>query len=179
MGSSLQGFEDIITKLNNLSINVDVAIDKGIMRNARRVANEAKLLCPVNDGRLRNSIHVHKGKGDKYSYTDNNGSTYSGALTGKTEDHTAIVGTNVEYASYVEFGTGPAGYEKSPEAARELGINYKSDKWKVNIPGVGVRWVRGQIAKPFLYPAFKRNKAVIIQDIRNVMNEQIRKVAKK
>lgn len=41
----------------------------------------AKRLCPVDTGRLRNSI------------------------THTTEENTAYVGTNVEYAPYVEMGT--------------------------------------------------------------------------
>ena len=41
----------------------------------------AKMLCPVDTGRLRNSI------------------------THDTDDETAYIGTNVEYAAYVELGT--------------------------------------------------------------------------
>ena len=42
----------------------------------------AKRLCPVDTGRLRNSI-THQ----------------------QYDDHTEVVGTNVEYAPYVELGT--------------------------------------------------------------------------
>ena len=41
----------------------------------------AKMLCPVDTGRLRNSI------------------------LSETDDTTAYIGTNVEYAAYVEMGT--------------------------------------------------------------------------
>ena len=44
--------------------------------------NYAKMLCPVDTGRLRNSItHAQE------------------------DESTEIVGTNVEYAAYVEYGT--------------------------------------------------------------------------
>jgi phage gpG-like protein len=46
------------------------------------VENDAKRNCPVDTGRLRQSI------------------------THRIEGSTGIVGTNVEYAPYVEYGTG-------------------------------------------------------------------------
>jgi HK97 gp10 family phage protein len=50
-----------------------------------RVANRAKKLCPVDTGRLRSSLD--------WSIELESGKMYG------------IVGTNVEYAIYVEFGT--------------------------------------------------------------------------
>ena len=46
------------------------------------VEKDAKKKCPVDDGTLR------------------------GSITSEVEDNQGIVGTNVEYAPYVEFGTG-------------------------------------------------------------------------
>lgn len=56
-----------------------------VTKLAIRVQNGAKRLCPVDTGRLRSSI------------------VYEVAATGRTI--TARIGTNVEYAGYVEFGT--------------------------------------------------------------------------
>lgn len=53
----------------------------GLQKAVLTVESEAKKACPVDTGRLRSSI------------------------TGRVEGTTGIVGTNVEYASYVEFGT--------------------------------------------------------------------------
>ncbi len=64
-------------------------------------------------------------------------------------------GTNVEYAPYVEFGTGPTGEAHKPPGAAETGIRYKQTKWKVNIPGVGVRYISGMRAQPYMYPSFQ------------------------
>ena len=50
------------------------------------VENEAKIKCPVDNGLLRNSI-TH--------YIEDN-----------PDELVGVVGTNVEYAPYVEFGTG-------------------------------------------------------------------------
>lgn len=71
-----------------LSDNTDTI--KDIVRAQTRVAlevvglqaeNYAKRLCPVDTGNLRNSI------------------------THTSDDDTAYIGTNVEYAPYVEYGT--------------------------------------------------------------------------
>lgn len=46
-----------------------------------RIQNNARILAPVDTGRLRSSIQAHK------------------------EPRAVVIGTNVEYAAYVEFGT--------------------------------------------------------------------------
>lgn len=50
-----------------------------------RVQNEARILCPVDTGRLRSSIQMVEGQDGRGVYV--------------------TVGTNVEYAAFVEFGT--------------------------------------------------------------------------
>lgn len=56
-----------------------------LIRLGYDVSNRAKELCPVDTGRLRASIDVADGRDSNGSYVD--------------------VGTHVEYAPYVEFGT--------------------------------------------------------------------------
>lgn len=60
-------------------------VAKTLQKTAIRVVNAAKRLCPVDTGRLRSSITSEIGK-------DSNGLV-------------ARIGTDVEYAPYVEFGT--------------------------------------------------------------------------
>lgn len=64
-------------------------IDSAVMRAMEiiglKAESYAKRICPVDTGRLRNSIsHTTAREGDGYS---------------------AMIGTNVEYARYVEMGT--------------------------------------------------------------------------
>lgn len=74
------------TKFTSYRVKVERATDESIARaleicggTAERYAKES---CPVDTGRLRNSIaHAQQ------------------------DDHTEVVGTNVEYAPYVELGT--------------------------------------------------------------------------
>ena len=56
-------------------------IEKALQNIGLQAERNAKLACPVDTGRLRNSI----------SHTNDN--------------NTAYIGTNVEYAPYVEMGT--------------------------------------------------------------------------
>ncbi len=66
---------------------------KGLERGAKKIQKNAKYLAPVDTGHLRNSIKT-KSK-----------ATQSGAE--------AQVFTNLEYAPYVEFGTGQRGRESN------------------------------------------------------------------
>lgn len=68
---------------------------------------DAKRLCAVDTGRLRNSItHVMSGESVSFSYSDDNGNNYSvNASAPSDEIKSVYIGTNVEYAPSVEFGT--------------------------------------------------------------------------
>lgn len=61
----------------------DEAIERALEAIGLQAEGYAKMLCPVDTGRLRNSI-TH---------------TYDAS------EQKAYVGTNVEYAAYVEYGT--------------------------------------------------------------------------
>ena len=78
----------------------------------------------------------------------------------------------------VEFGTGKIGEANKPESAGRLGIRYKQDKWLANIPNVGVRYVAGMKARPFLYPAFHYNKNLIKDNLVLDLNNLFRRIAK-
>ncbi len=73
--------EKILKKFNNTA-TVEKDVSKLIKNTLHNIERDAKKQCPVDTGRLRGSI------------TTNIISTYSGE-----------VGTNVEYAEYVEYGT--------------------------------------------------------------------------
>nr|DAZ68155.1 MAG TPA: putative tail component [Caudoviricetes sp.] len=73
--------EKILKKFNNTA-TVEKDVSKLVKDTLYNIERDAKKKCPVDTGRLRGSI------------TTNIISTYSGE-----------VGTNVEYAEYVEYGT--------------------------------------------------------------------------
>lgn len=71
--------------LHDLFNSVDGPVAKDLQRRAIKVTTAATRLCPVDTGRLRSSITNELGAD-------------SGGLF-------ALIGTNVEYAIYVELGT--------------------------------------------------------------------------
>lgn len=149
-----------LNKLNNLEIDTINSVKRTVEKNIREVVQaDAKSLCPVDDGDLRESIKV------KTKIEDN-------SITG-------IVYTNNEYAAYVEFGTGKVG-ENTPVGDKYPGpLSYKQDKWLVNIPDVGPRWIDGQPAQPYLYPAIKNNKEKILENIKSDVKKAMKEAIKK
>jgi HK97 gp10 family phage protein len=80
MATAIINLSSLLSKLTKLE-NIESEVKKGIQKGALRVEASAKDLCPVETGNLRASI--------------------------KTEvaELEAAVGTNVNYAEYVELGT--------------------------------------------------------------------------
>lgn len=88
----------------------------------------------------------------------------------------AHVGTNKEYAAFVEFGTGPKGAAHHSGAAPDIEIAYSMSPWWIHesqvsretaevygwfhIDTEAGRFYRcsGQPAHPYLYPAFRNNQ---------------------
>lgn len=98
------------------------------------VTSSAKLKCPVDTGRLRDSIQY---KLDSFKLQ-------------------AIIGTNVEYAPYVEFGSG----EKAEGGnGRKGGWYFKDDKGKW-------RFTKGGKPQPFLRPALFEN----LDEVKKIIN---------
>lgn len=61
----------------------------------------------IDTGRLRNSIShaARRDSGATFDYKDNKGNSFNDSKGEVTSKDTVYVGTNVEYAPYVEFGT--------------------------------------------------------------------------
>lgn len=126
--------------------DIKEACYKGIIRGAKTIQKNAKLLAPVDTGHLRNSI---KTKGQI-----------------KQDQVEAQVYTNLEYAPYVEFGTGQKGAESSID--RPEGISYKAD-WE------------GQAAQPYMTPAYlhAKNTGEVEQEVIKSIQQDIRKLGGK
>lgn len=96
--------------ISNVGIFKDAyreAVDKAWEEIGLLAEGKAKKYCSVDTGRLRASINhaTVKGGGDDV-YTDDNGNSYSGRSARTIPPHgVCVIGTNVEYAVYQEFGT--------------------------------------------------------------------------
>ena len=132
---------------------------KAVGQWAEVVKANAKMKCPGREHtNLRNSIHSYVRKTE--------------------EGINAKIYTNCEYAAPVEFGSGPKGRGTYPYSIKGYNPNYKADKWRVKIPDVGVRWISGQVAQPFMSTAYfeeKNNHRGEKRAIR-VMQDEIRKL---
>jgi HK97 gp10 family phage protein len=132
MAIQINGYDGLLDTLDGAA---DVSkIENSMQRACLLVEREAKIKAPKDTGALRNSI---KSKVE----------TSSGEIEG-------IVYTPLEYAPYVEFGTGL--FAKNGGGRTDVPWVYIDDK------GEG-HTTSGQDAQPFLRPALDENKDKIIE----------------
>ena len=142
----VKGVDSLIHKLNSMA---DTEKIKKVMNEAvLLVHGQAKELATVDTGDLAGSIHpkvIVKGK----------------TIVGK-------VYTNKKYAPYVEFGTGSKGSGTYPN--KDIKLSYRPTPW-VYTPDDGETFyhTEGQVAKPFMYPALKRNERTIKKMFKNAL----------
>ncbi len=144
--SSVEGLDELLATLSGLGGNVKESAKKGLERGAKKIQKNAKYLSPVDTGHLRNSIKI------KSQITQ--------------EGVEAQVYTNLEYAPYVEFGTGVRGASSHME--RPEGVHYNA------------RWM-GQKPQPFLTPAYlhAKNTGEVEQEVIKSIQQDIRKLGGK
>lgn len=158
--NGMEGLEEVLKQLNEIE---DIRSElKPIMDDIGKfIADDARLRVPVDTGDLRKSI--------QHTTRD----------TGVVIE--TVVHTNSDHAAPVEFGTGPVG------AANHAGISpfvtpqYRNDKWLGMIPGLktendsGLRYIAGQPAQPYLYPALKDNEEELLQYLKEEIAAAIRR----
>lgn len=123
--ASIENLDNFILKLNNLDRVLDVG--EVLEEACLLVENTAKQYCPVDSGQLRNSI------------------------THQVTGNIGYIGTNVEYAPYVEFGTGI--WAKDGKG-RKTPWSYQDAKGEWHTTA-------GQHPNPFLERALMDNKEMI------------------
>lgn len=135
MQISIEGVDGVINALQNL-------VSGGKLQNALALAGEVVRAdavdnCPVDTGRLKNSI------------------------TSTVEGDSAVIGTNVEYAQYVEFGTGAQGDKSVAHTTKKHWTYYSGGRFYTT---------SGHAPQPFLVPALKNNIPQIIEAFKNGFN---------
>lgn len=132
----IEGLDKLLSKLNKLERCE--AVQEGLKAGASIVESAAKEKCPVDTGDLKRSI------------------------TSRIDDDKAIIGTNLEYGPYVEFGTGL--YAKNG--------NGRKTPWSYTDPKTGEKiWTAGQHPQPFLHPALTENA----ERIQKAMAQEVKK----
>ena len=127
----------LLSKFDNLQ---DIDLTEPLNKACLLVENDAKRKCPVDTGQLRASI------------------------THEVEGQTGIVGTNVEYAPYVEYGTGI--YARDGNGRQTPWSYQRADgKWITT---------KGQKPQAFLEPALLENE----NEIKRLFKEAIKEGVK-
>ena len=136
------GIDNLYGKLSKIA---DIDLKQPLTEACLIVENEAKERCPVDIGTLRSSI------------------------THEVEDNQGFVGTNLEYAPYVEFGTG---LFASKGDGRQKPWTYQDAKgnWHTTV---------GQHPQPFLQPALDNNRDEVNKIINNGISKELKKYVKR
>lgn len=133
------GIARLLSKFNKLEkIDMTPAVNQALVL----VQNSAKSKAPVDKGILRGSI-------SKESHRSGNG-----GVVGR-------VFTNIEYAPFVEFGTGRKGQGTYPYSIKGVSLTYRQTNWGFENEDGEFIWTSGQVAQPFMYPALKENENTI------------------
>lgn len=140
--AQILNLDRLLSKFDNLQ-NID--LEGPLTKACLLVENDAKKRCPVDTGQLRQSI------------------------THEVEGNTGVIGTNVEYAPYVEYGTGK--YASGPYEGKG-----RQTPWAFIDPKTGdLIWTAGGRPVPFLEPALLENE----EEILNLIEEEIKRGVRK
>lgn len=136
----LIGANRVIRKLESQMLEGEV-IREVLLQACLIVENEAKRMAPVDVGTLRNSIR---------SEVELSGGVYGAQ---------GAVGTNLEYAPYVELGTG----------LFAVNGNGRQEPWSYQDADGNWHTTIGQHPQPYLEPALEMHR----QDIINLIRERL------
>lgn len=159
----MDGMREFLAQLDSLT-DIEKEVFQSVDECGEFVRDDARMLAPVDAGDLRKSIqHTTQSDGQEIR---------------------SIVHTNSDHAVYTEFGTGPVGAANHAGTAPDVPVAYSPDKWLGKIPGLasdtdsGFRYIAGQPAQPYLYPALKDNedqiKEKLMSDINRALEEKSR-----
>ena len=141
----IEGIDNLRNKLKTYSDKAVKEVKRQVFISANNIKNKAQDLCPVSPpesghapSRLKHSIGV--------SYaSDNLG---------------AEISTNVEYAAFVEYGTGPHIIEAKNAKVLTDGVNFFGKR--VMHPGTK--------AQPFMNPAAEEERNPFTDSIKAILN---------
>ena len=172
----IEGQKELRRKFVALEQIADQQMERIVKNQVKHVQAEAKLLCPVSHGELKNSIRSNVQRVD--------------------DRVVGTVYTNKAYAPYVEFGTGPKGeadhagispavspsYSQSPWWIHESQIDKETAEryhwFYLDTPNGRFYQCTGQPAQPFMYPALKNNEERIVRNMQNHIARELRKESK-
>lgn len=150
IGVEIQGLQGLLNDFKGYKSQSDKAILQAVADTARAVEKDAKVR--LKSGLQKNPKHTRQGR------------LWSSIMRKKQyekDKFEAVVGTDVEYAAYIEFGTGDL--VEIPEGAEEVAALYKGKGIrKVNIKAVSfLNYAAVKNQGKFLEALTKRLNAII------------------
>lgn len=139
---TIKNIDRCIEKLNKIA---DVDMNSAVKKATTFVHGQAKVLAPVDTGALSGSIHME---------VKQNGKMIEGRVY-----------TNMQYAPYVEFGTGVGGNGSYPYELDDIKLAYRED-WG------------GMPAQPYMYPALKGAEKYVESLINKYLDDKLKQVCK-
>lgn len=134
----VKGIDQLVRSIKAWEGDKSREVARLVVSTAYEIERDAKKAAPVDTGRLRASITRQVGKNERFP--------------------SAVVGTNVKYAPFVEFGTGRAGAASDVETPD--GYTHGSST--------------GVAARPFLFPAFESHYPGFVRELRRIINDEPR-----
>ena len=170
----IKGIDSLLHKFDNIRT---MDLTNKVNKITALVHGQAKSLAPNDKGDLGESIHMEVKK-----------------LPDKIQGR---VYTNLEYAPYVEFGTGIKGNGTYPYKIKGVNLTYKNKAWfipaskisektaekyhfkKITGKGGTVFYMTyGQEAQPFMYPAIRRNRKKMKEMMSAGVKDSLREICK-
>lgn len=152
--SSIEGLDELLDELDDLTNEILDAAVIGLSKGLKRTVGVAKALCQVDSGQLRNSIT---------SVVERKADTVDGQVL-------ATAG----HAVYVEMGTGPVG-QANHQGIAPVPVTYRTTPWVYRSKKDGKFYrTKGQPARPYLYPAYKQTKGLILNDVRKAIEQRLK-----
>lgn len=136
--------QELISKMKSIRGDSGPVLDRALLKGGERIRSKAVLLCPVNTGELRQSIRVQR--------------LAQGVVT---------VGTNKEYAVFVEYGTGTKGDPGVPHTTKLY--------WRWQDEQGNWHTSHGSKAQSFLRAAVSKNEekkiyALVAEELRKAID---------
>lgn len=147
MEVKVKGLGKLLNKLDKLGGSIPQSMQKALLQGGAVFEAGAKAHCPVNTGNLRDSIH-----------------------TEAKDANTVSVGTNTNYAAYVEYGTGPKGDPTVAHTTKKY-WRYKDEEgnWHTS---------HGQPPQPYMRPAFAECKEKVVEAVKGSIKDDIGELMK-
>ncbi|WP_028042011.1 HK97-gp10 family putative phage morphogenesis protein [Candidatus Stoquefichus massiliensis] len=169
----------LFNKLSELDSKVaKEAVVEAVSQGGLIVQSQARLLITSDSHALERSVRIKKEIKDQVI--------------------SSTVYTNSEYGAYYEFGTGPNGQANHAGISPAVIPRYSQRGWMIPADAMSVEkaesygyrvamkdgevigyYTKGQMARPFMYPALKNHEKDIIKNSKKIISSKIKEICKK